>query len=78
MELHQLADPNSYRLFDISIFSFNLFSFMLGVTWAFFKQSVFGKHIGGAIFLYFGALAALYALKYYMVINPEIAKFTLG
>jgi hypothetical protein len=53
--------------FDISIQSLNLFSFMLGMTYAFFNQSYFGKRIGFWIFAYFAGLAATYWLKYYMV-----------
>ena len=56
---------SDFQFFDIHIYSLNLFSFMLGVTWAFFNQGLFGKKIGYWIFLYFGGLAAWYATLYY-------------
>lgn len=62
-------DLSAFKFFDIGIFSLNLFSFMLGVTWAFFQQSVFGKSIGKSIFLYFGALALWYGSLYYYEVN---------
>ena len=55
---------SDFHLFDISIFSLNLFSFMLGVTWAFFNQGLFGKKIAGPIFLYFAGVALWYYLLY--------------
>lgn len=36
---------------------------MLGMTWAFFNQGLFGKRIGKWVFIYFGLLAAWYAFK---------------
>jgi hypothetical protein len=42
---------------------------MLGVTWAFFNQGLFGKHIGKWIFIYFGGLAAWYATLLYLAQN---------
>ena len=54
-----------YHLFDISLVSLNLLSFMLGATWAFFNQGLFGKKIGYWIIVYFGGLAAWYAVLYY-------------
>jgi len=53
------------HFFDIHYQYLNLFSFMLGVSWAFFNQGLFGKRIGLYVFLYFGGLAAWYALLYY-------------
>ena len=60
---------NSWNFFTIGLASLNLFSFMLGVTWAFFQQYVFGKSIGKVIFLYFAILAAWYGGLYYYEIN---------
>ena len=54
-----------YHFFDISIYHINLFSFMLGATWAFFNQGLFGKRIGLYVFLYFAGLAGWYFLLYY-------------
>ena len=56
---------SDFHFFDISVYSFNLLSFMLGVTWAFFNQGLFGKRIGYWAFLYFAGLAAWYATLYY-------------
>lgn len=50
----------------------NLFSFMLGMTYAFFNQGLFGKHIGKYIFLYFAGLAAYYATMYYFASGGTI------
>ena len=60
---------NNYNVFSISLVSLNLFSFMLGATWAFFNQGLFGRKIAGPIFLYFGGLAAYYALLYHGIIK---------
>jgi len=38
---------------------------MLGMTFAFFNQGLFGKHIGKYLFMYYGGLA----LYYYMMYN---------
>lgn len=54
-----------FHFFDISIYYLNLFSFMLGITWAFFNQGLFGKKIGKWIFLYFAGLAFWYMILYY-------------
>lgn len=62
---------HTLHFFDISVYSLNLFSFMLGVTWAFFNQGLFGKRIGYYVFLYFASLAAWYALLYYTSGNPN-------
>ena len=56
------------HLFDISLLSLNLFSFMLGVTWAFFQQGLFGKRLGLYIFGYYAGLAAWYAIHYYILL----------
>jgi hypothetical protein len=42
---------------------------MMGVTWAFFNQGLFGKRIGYYVFLYFASLAAWYALQYYILLE---------
>ena len=46
---------------------------MLGVTWAFFNQGLFGKKIGLYIFLYFGGLAAWYGALYWMSVQIQYA-----
>ena len=53
-----------FHLFDINIVSLNLFSFVLGMVWAFFNQGFFGRRIALPIFLYFAGLAAWYGLQY--------------
>jgi hypothetical protein len=58
-----------FHLFDISPISLNLFSFMLGATWAFFQQGLFGKRLGLYIFGYYASLAAWYALQYYILLE---------
>lgn len=60
-----LFDITQWKFFEISFSTVNLFSFMLGATWAFFNQGLFGRKIAGPIFLYFGGLAAWYAYLYY-------------
>lgn len=59
-----------FHLFDISIYHVNLFSFMLGMTWAFFNQGLFGRNIGKWIFLYFAGLALWYWALYYAATHP--------
>ncbi len=61
----------SIHFFDISVYQLNLFSFMLGVTWAFFNQGLFGKRIGYYVFLYFASLAAWYGMLYYFSNTPD-------
>jgi len=58
------------HLLDISLEHLNLFSFMLGATWAFFNQGLFGKRIGKIIFLYFGGLALYYWALWYVATHP--------
>ena len=53
--------------FAISLSSFNLFSFMMGMMFAFFNQGLFGKRIGKYLFIYLLGLVAVYGFKYYMV-----------
>ena len=60
---------SQYHFFNIDLISLNLFSYMLGVTWAFFNQGLFGKRIGIYIITYFGGLAAWYALQYYILLQ---------
>ena len=48
------------NLFEVSLESLNLFSFMLGMTFAFFKQGLFGKRIGKYLVLYFGCMIVWY------------------
>lgn len=58
-----------FHFFDISFQSLNLFSYMLGMTAAFFKQGLFGKTLGKEIMIYFAGLALWYALHYYKIIS---------
>lgn len=60
---------SDFHLFDIHFYQLNLFSFMLGVSWAFFNQGLFGKRIGKWIFIYFGGLAAWYAFNYHYLLS---------
>jgi len=63
---------SDFNLFTISLFSLNLFSFMLGMTFAFFNQGMFGKNIGKYIIFYFMIVALWYAGKYYLASNNTI------
>lgn len=60
---------SDFHFFDISFQSLNLFSYMLGMTAAFFKQGLFGKTIGKEVIAYFGILALWYALHFYKVLT---------
>lgn len=51
------------NFFEISLANLNLFSFMLGMTFAFFRQGLFGQRIGLYVFLYFAGLAAWFWFK---------------
>jgi len=64
---------DKFYFFDISVYHLNLLSFMLGVTWAFFNQGLFGKKIGLYIFLYFGGLAAWYGALLWMSVQIQNA-----
>lgn len=69
----------AYHFFDINLASLNLFSFMLGVSWAFFNQTLFGKRLGLYIFIYFGSLAAWYGVSYNTLLHQvELAKNSIG
>ena len=59
---------SEFNFFGISLQELNLFSFMLGMTFAFFNQGLFGKHIGKYVISYFIVLALWYALKYHNAI----------
>jgi hypothetical protein len=63
--MNNLFDISQFKFFEISFVALNLFSFMLGATWAFFNQGLFGRKIAGPIFCYFAGLAAYYAYLYY-------------
>ena len=63
-----------FNIFSISLASLNLFSFMLGATWAFFQQGLFGKRLGLYIFAYYAGLAAWYALHYYLLMEKTGVK----
>lgn len=60
-----MNELGEFKFFEISAYAINLFSFMMGMAFAFFKQSFFGKKIGGYVFLYFAGLAMWYAGLYY-------------
>jgi uncharacterized membrane protein YqjE len=59
-------------IFEISFASLNLFSFMLGMIFAFFNQGFFGVRIGKYIIFYLLALAMFYATSYY--VEKEMTK----
>jgi len=61
---------NTIHFFDISLWSLNLLSFMLGMTFAFFNQGFFGKNIGKYIIGYWMGLAAFYFLLNYFSDHP--------
>jgi hypothetical protein len=63
---------NTFNLFTISFQSLNLLSFMLGMTWSFFNQGLFGRRIGLWVIVYFASLAIWYGAKYYMLTNGII------
>lgn len=65
---------SDFHFFDISIYQLNLFSFVLGMCWAFFNQGLFGKNIGKSIIFYFAGLAVWYAIMNYYQINPNFFK----
>jgi hypothetical protein len=44
---------------------------MLGMTYSFFNQGLFGKNIGKYIFLYFAGLALWYWALYYAAVHPK-------
>lgn len=54
------------NVFEISLQSLNLLSFMLGMIFAFFNQGVFGVRIGKYIIAYFVGLAMYYGISYYV------------
>lgn len=56
---------SDFHFFDISFYSLNLFSYMLGMTVAFFNQGLFGKKIGKDIIFYLVCLVAWYAYQYH-------------
>ena len=60
------------KFFEISFVSLNLFSFMLGMTFAFFNQGMFGKNIGAYVIYYFMGLALYYYLVSTHVIPPGV------
>jgi len=56
---------DKFNVFTISIYSFNLISFMLGMTFAFFHQGMFGRSIGKyVIFYWIGMFLYYFALNY--------------
>lgn len=69
-----LTKISELNIFSISLASLNLFSFMLGATWAFFQQGLFGKRLGLYIFAYYAGLAAWYALHYYLLMEKTGVK----
>ena len=69
-----LTKISELNIFSISLASLNLFSFMLGATWAFFQQGLFGKRLGLYIFAYYASMAAWYALHYYLLMEKTGVK----
>lgn len=69
MNMYNVVDL--FHFFDISVYQLNLFSFMLGMTFAFFNQGYFGKNIGKWVFLYYAGLAGWYWLLYYLAIHKS-------
>ena len=57
---------SDYRFFDIGLSTMNLFSFMMGMVFAFFKQGLFGQKIGKYIIVYFACLVGWYAGNLYL------------
>ena len=62
---------NHWQFFEIGLPSVNLFSFMMGMVFAFFKQGLFGQKIGKYIILYFVCLAGWYAGNLYLERHPN-------
>ena len=60
---------SDYRFFDIGLSTMNLFTFMMGMVFAFFKQGLFGQRIGKYIILYFACLVGWYAGNLYLEKN---------
>ena len=60
---------DKFNLFDISLYALNLFSFMLGMTFAFFKQGLFGKKIGKYVIFYWSGLAIYFFILNYIIEN---------
>jgi len=44
---------------------------MLGMTYAFFNQGLFGRNIGKYVFVYFAGLALWYWALYYVATHPQ-------
>lgn len=44
---------------------------MLGVTWAFFNQGLFGKQIGFYVFAYFAGLSIWYGFHYQLLLEKQ-------
>lgn len=51
--------------FAIGFSHINLMSIMIGMTFAFFNQGLFGKRIGKYIVVYLVGLAGFYGISYY-------------
>ena len=62
---------NHWQFFEIGLPSVNLFSFMMGMVFAFFKQGLFGQKIGKYIIVYFACLAGWYAGNLYLERHPN-------
>jgi hypothetical protein len=52
--------------FAIGFSQINLMSIMIGMTFAFFNQGLFGKRIGKYIVIYLVGLAGFYGISYYI------------
>lgn len=55
-----------WQFFEIGLSTMNLFSFMMGMVFAFFKQGLFGQRIGKYIIVYFACLVGWYAGSLYL------------
>lgn len=62
---------DNFNFFTISFYALNLLSFMLGMTFSFFQQGLFGKKIGKYVIGYWIILALVYFVLYYMSQNSN-------
>lgn len=54
---------DNFNVFTISFYALNLLSFMLGMTFSFFQQGLFGKKIGKYVIGYWIAMCVTYFVK---------------
>ena len=69
---------DNWHFFDIGFKTLNIFSFMLGMVFAFFRQGLFGKRIGSVILIYFASLALWYGVQFYsqVKVNEQLKQQT--